>query len=227
MMKNSFNLKSKYENIAGIKAANKHIYDCIKDVDNFDSLESLGEDKLDNIIYRSEKIALSCRNSLEKIVKEKPQNSSFYYEKPLENNPVKVDFNDNYLSIFTPFTFKRFYRDDSMKENYLLMNYVKSALYFYQKENKITLFRSLKTPLIVMIIRKGKSFNRMKICDNDNLENGRIINEIFDCLGYSDNVLQMDIFSCFRLVESDEQCGVEFLVFPADNLINHIGLFQR
>ena len=107
------------------------------------------------------------------------------------------------------------------------MKYVCSALNTWQNQNNIELFRSLQVPLIAMIIRKSTTFNRQKICDNDNLENGRIINEIFDALGFSDNALLMDIHSCFRLVSSEEKEGVDFIIFPLNLLEKHLDLIVK
>jgi hypothetical protein len=104
-----------------------------------------------------------------------------------------------------------------MKENYILMNYVRAALIRWQEENGADLFQTLKPPLTVMIIRKGPAYDRQKICDNDNLENGRIVNEIMEALGCSDNAMVLDLYSCFRITEDAEDFGMEFVVFPRED----------
>ena len=195
-----------------IRSAEKKIYDIVSDHDYFDKLENYSENELDNIIYRAEKIALSCRNAMEKKEKQNYEKHKTEEKADSKNAMTRVSFDGKILKIETPFTFKRFYRDSSSKENYILMNYIKIALADWQKQNHLDLFRAISAPLVVIMIRKGPKYDRTKICDNDNLENGRIINEIFDALGYSDNALRMDLYSCFRIEEDAERFGMEFQI---------------
>ena len=178
----------------------------------FETLTELSEDELDEIIYRTEKTALSCRSAWERKEKDPLQEADGDIEETDDCHGVSVDFDGRALRVRTPFTFKRFYRDGSMKENFILMNYVRAALRKWQEEHGTELYRVLKPPLTVMIIRKGPVYDRRKICDNDNLENGRIVNEIMEALGMSDNAMVLDLYSCFRVEEDMDDFGMEFIV---------------
>ncbi len=184
----------------------------------FDLLTDLSEDELNEIIYRTEKSALSCRAALETRHREGVYTRSGNAHSGSDTGGVRVEFDGRTLRVHTPFTFKRFYRDSSMKENYILMNYVRAALIKWQEENGTDLFQALKPPLTVMIIRKGPAYDRQKICDNDNLENGRIVNEIMEALGCSDNAMVLDLYSCFRITEDAEDFGMEFVVCPRSDV---------
>lgn len=147
----------------------------------------------------------------------KPETWKTNYE-----NLVRVSYKDNVLKVTTPATFKRFKIDNSLKENYVLMNYVQACLNSWASQNNIDLFHLIPSPCTALIIRKMTKFNRIKICDNDNMENGRIINTIFEALGYSDNALNMDLYSCFRLCNTEEECGMEFVIIPRNDVTNII-----
>ncbi|MBR3251197.1 MAG: hypothetical protein IKF80_05775 [Erysipelotrichaceae bacterium] len=210
--KRSFDIDSAYNNIVEMDSALKHIDDALKNYNRYDGPENMSYDDLDNIIYRAEKIALTCRFAIEN--KEK---TSEYFERKEEKNymknlPVSVNFTDGILKIQTPFTFKRMYREGSAKENYVLMNYVRAALSEWKDEQGNDLFQIIKPPFDVYIIRRKKKWNSIQICDHDNLENGRIINEIFMALGYSDNAGNVDLHCQFRLVDKDEDEGMLFVV---------------
>ena len=222
MSEKLFDIISKYDTINSISSNYKNICDDLNDYNCFDKIADLNEELLDKIIYKSEKIALSCRYFLENkedYISEKQQEIK---EKNLSNLPVEIDFKDKTLRIKTPLTFKRFYRDGSLKENYILMNYIKSSLIIWQKNNNFDLYRSIKSPFIILIKRKSNVYDRKKICDNDNLENGRIINEIVEALGYTDNAIQMDLISSYRYVDDVNESGMEFVIFSNEDLENHL-----
>ena len=185
-------------------------------------LKELSFDELDLLIYLAEKLALSCRNIVEikEKTKEDPAAGRTVFE--TENHGVTVEFDEKTLRIRTPFTFKRFYRDGSLKENYILMNYVRAGIKRWQNEHHTDLFYALRPPLTMLILRKGPSYERSKICDNDNLENGRIVNEIVEALGCSDNALCLDLFSGFRIVRDEKDYGMEFVLFSSNELKEHL-----
>ena len=118
--KKTFDLTSKYDNPNGLLSAINIISESVNKYDRFDDLEEMSFDDLDNIIYRAEKIALSCRCSMEKKEKTSDKIEEKYSDLFIKNNPISISFDGKTLRIFTPFTFKRMYRDDSLKENYLL-----------------------------------------------------------------------------------------------------------
>ena len=222
-MNRLYALSSGYETIREASGAVKKMQAHLAGHEVSESLEKLGEDKLDDVIYRAEKLALSCRYALENTGKEYAFSSGNNSETDHDIHGVSVVSDDGTLRIRTPFTFKRAYRDGSLKENYILMNYVRAALTKWQNETQTDLFRIMKAPLTVIIKRCGPYYDRRRICDNDNLENGRIINEIFAALGYSDNALMMDLISIFRIKEDMKDFGMEFIIFPSAELREHIG----
>jgi hypothetical protein len=124
-IKYSFAVPYHYKTINEINRAVSSIYACIHHHEDSESVSNMTYDELDNIIYRSEKIALTCRKYLEEKEKSDPnfdvdsyKFGSLLYQK---NIPVNIQFTDRTLRVNTPLTFKRFYRDGSLKENYLLM----------------------------------------------------------------------------------------------------------
>lgn len=177
--------------------------------------------------------SLSLPNDLE-LIEDKHEmysnNLKIYYKpetwKLKCDNIVTVSYINNVLKVTTPATFKRFKLDNSLKENYVLMNYVKASLNNWALHNNIDLFHLISSPCTVIILRKMTKFNRNKICDNDNMENGRIINTIFEALGYSDNALNMDLYSCFRLCQIDKEEGMEFIVMPRNIAAEYISQLE-
>lgn len=227
MEKNSYNIPNAYETVVEVLNAANKIHHNINSHDLYDKLDTVEPEKLGNVIYLSEKIALSLRNKLSENTIENEKNVDYLDQFFTYDNMVSVYFDGNALVINTPFTFKRFYREGNEHENYLMMNYIKSALNRWQKNNNFDLYRSIQQPLTVMIIRKGNTFNRTKICDNDNLENGRIINELFEVLGYSDSAFQTDLFSCFRLIDDNENEGMQFRIISSKDIYSQLDLINK
>ena len=210
------NIKNRITNIDGINKSIGRMQRFLFGKDQETDLTSLPINELDEVVYNSEKIALSCRQAIE--IKEYREEDYFDedYEKiSLKDNPVSVNYDGEILRIKTPMTFKRMYRDGSLKENYMLMNYVDIALKDYVERHQ-SLFEGVKIPLVAIIKRTSDGFSSTKICDNDNLENGRIINKIMSALGHSDNAMVMDIYSCFRVCKTEEEIGTEFIIVPFD-----------
>lgn len=216
MNNKKYNVVGAYIDIDKIKKAISHIEKSITNYEDYDSIAEVSEDDLDNILYRSEKLALSCRKAMEYKENDDIENGNNIIRKSDEDMPVRVEFDDNILKIYTPFTLKRMYRDGSLKENYVLMNYVCAALKKWQEDNNFDLFMSINLPLDVYIIRRKMKWNRNSICDHDNLENGRIINEIFLALGYSDSPKNVDLHCMFRFVDKPEDEGMLFLIKNRD-----------
>ena len=210
-------MKKPYKKIKDLDQAVNRLEKILLDYGDQSSLNDLEIAELSSIIYNTEKIALSCRQAIEeKEIVDEDYYDEDYLKNCIMNLPIDVDYTNEILKIKTPLTFKRMYRDGSIKENYILMNYVKAALSNYSTTNK-ELYHSVNVPLIAIIKRISTSFSPNKICDNDNLENGRIINEVMSALGYSDNANVMDIYSCFRLCEDENESGTEFIFVKKDN----------
>ena len=210
-------MKKPYKKIKDLDQAVNRLEKILLDYGDQSSLNDLEITELSSIIYNTEKIALSCRQAIEeKEIVDEDYYDEDYLKNCIMNLPIDVDYTNEILKIKTPLTFKRMYRDGSIKENYILMNYVKAALANYSTTNK-ELYHSVNVPLVAIIKRISTSFSPNKICDNDNLENGRIINEVMSALGYSDNANVMDIYSCFRLCEDENESGTEFIFVKKDN----------
>ena len=210
------NVKKRIVSIDELSHAVAHMQRQFIDKDSDENLASLPISELSEIVYEGEKIALSCRQAMEEkgyekgdyIIKE-------YQEISTKNIPVDVQYINGILRVRTPLTFKRMYRDGSLKENYMLMNYVEAALKEYIERNG-SLFDKVDIPLVAIIKRTSNSYDTNKICDNDNLENGRIVNSIMSAIGYSDNPMIMDIYSCFRVCKNIEEAKTEFIFTSYD-----------
>jgi len=212
-----FDMKKPYKKIKDLDQAVNRLEKILLEYGDQSSLSDLEIGELSSIIYNTEKVALSCRQAIEdREINEEDYYDEDYLKNCVMNLPVSVEYAEGVLKIKTPLTFKRMYRDDSLKENYVLMNYVGAALSNYSSANS-DIYHLVKTPLVAVIKRVSSSFSQSKICDNDNLENGRIINKIMSSLGYSDNANVMDIYSCFRVCEDENECGTEFIFISKDN----------
>lgn len=139
-----------------------------------------------------------------------------------QDSYIKVSFEKDVLRIQTPITFKRFNSNKNVKQNYLMFDYVNAALKNWEKKNNIKLKQLIEAPCIVVVKRKLVQFNKTRICDNDNMEVGRIVNAIFDNLLYSDNARNMDLFSCYRNCKTKNEEGMEFVVFAKKNLYSNL-----
>lgn len=186
------------------------------DKENDEHITSLPIQELNEIVYDAEKIALSCRKAIE----EKECEEEDYFDKnyqriSTQNIPVTVMYINGILRIKTPLTFKRMFHEESLKGNYLLMNYVDIALQEYIEKNG-PLFEKVDAPFVAIIKRVSNTYNQNNICDNDNIENGRIINRIASVIGHSDNPMLMDIYSCFRMCKQEEEIGTEFIFTSYD-----------
>ena len=227
---NSYNLNSALTNVDQISRATERINDAFGGFDRYEELSNTSYDALDSVIYEAEKIALSCRRSLENISKTDKdyenfgpifpqkddeilstfdQNTALFYN---GKYPVNIEFTNGILKISTPLTFKRFYRKGNLKENYVLMVYVRNALIRWQKENYFDLYRSIETPMVLSIVRKTPNKKISGICDCDNMENNRIANEILDALGNTDNALVLSVFSTLVVTNDPDDYGMEFIL---------------
>ena len=130
--------------------------------------------------------------------------------------PIKVTFEDHSLHVFTPLTFER-----GMPDSYILAKLVRTELQKYQEKVGFSLFWKLEPPLAVVILRRAQKYTS-RLRDNDNMETGRIINTVFPELGLSDNCkLVPDIHSGFRIIDSLEEEGMEFIVFSQKHAKEH------
>ena len=204
-------------------------------------LSDLSYDELDDMLYRLEKDSLSCRYFIGKktVPKNITNDGSFYKKNSCFNNDfymskypnnmyddIQATFQNGVILVKTPLTFKRMKRQNSVKENYILIKYIEEKVRNCIKNNYSEILK-LQRPFTVIMKRKYVSYHQRLICDNDNMENGRVINAIFDALNRSDNVQEMDVISCARKVETAEEEGMEFYAFPSCDLEKHLDLLKH
>lgn len=201
-------------------------------------LNELSYEMIDKLIYEHEKISLSFRQALEEketpkdlfrngmLIRLNPDNhkDNVYSFQNKKNLGIKVWEKNNGLFIKTPFTFKRINNNKNVKENYQLVQYIEKELKKWLKYNDIS-FLEGNDKLIFIIKRITLNSNIYSICDNDNMENGRIVNMIFDCLQKSDNFLEMNLCSCVNITDSIENTGMVFIVTKNENFKKNIEFF--
>lgn len=210
------NVKRRIVDVLGLNKAIARVQRLIFNKEESADLTSLSINELDEIVYETERTALSCRQAIE--LKEYMEEDYFddeYVKISTKDIPVDVTYINGILRIKTPLTLKRKDREGTAKDNYLLMNYVEIALKEYTDKHG-SLYEKVDIPLVAIIKRTSNSFKANKICDNDNLENGRIINKIVSALGCSDNAMVMDVYSCFRICKHKEGIGTEFILTSYD-----------
>lgn len=191
------------------------------------SLGLMSENDLDEVIFRSEKAAVSCRKikeiramNDEVLIESDEENKNAFHDTSAE---IRVEFDGKILKIMTPYTFKNKYEKANHQANYLLQLYVRNALIRWQKENSVDLFHALTPPLILEIKRKTLSKTR-SVADNDNIENGRITNTIMNVLGVSDNWHNMSLYSCVEPVNDPDDGGMEFIIAEKETFFAHHGM---
>ena len=211
--KRYYQINYPFENVGELRNSAEKIVSFLRQFDDETALENIPESIANKIIFLSEKSDLSLRGALEKQV----NTEEYFYKKPVDYQPVSVNFDGNILTVKTPLTLKRSGVEANDRSNYILMNYVRAALEEWQDTNNISLYKSIDWPVTAFIIRKGNGYKTRKICDNDNIENGRIINEIFAALGYSDNVRIMDLYSKYECAADKQDIGTEFILVPKSN----------
>ena len=206
--KRYFQLRDPYETVGELRDSLIKAVELLGSISAEEPLESLPESIVNDIIYAAEKADLSLRCASEKQAEMQPE----IITKDIDQQPVAITFDGRMLIVKTPLTLKRSGIEANDKHNYMLMNYARAALEQWQDQHGLSLYKSIDWPVVAFIIRKGNGNIIRGICDNDNLENGRIINEIFGALGYSDNVLIMDLCSKYEPAESKADIGTEFIL---------------
>lgn len=184
-------------------------------LENYNDLEDrklndIDADDLLKILRLSEILSTSCRNALEICSNHDDEFNFFSKVKSKnfdENLPVYAESFENYLYIFSPFTFKR-----SLKNSFNLSQYLKASL-MKLKENGEFNFKA-KGPYSFVVIRKTKSFKTSEICDNDNMETSQLVNTVFRFLGTSDSPTHCDFVSYYEQCEDDEEVGLHIYLVP-------------
>lgn len=200
-----------YKSVGNIKNLNKEINRIASKYKDDTPIEKMSFNDADHLLFMAEKLGVSIRELVDEYPFEQGiEDVTYKFVTP--DYPIKVSFENNILRVKTPTTFKRMFRDNSLKENYVLMRYVKNAIYTFQQNEGIDIKHKLELPLTMLLVRRSLKFSQSIICDNDNLENGRIINEIMKVLGYNDSPKELDLHCCYRTCEKKEDVGMEFIV---------------
>lgn len=202
----------------------KSINSSKKIIENYDedlNINEISYGDLNEILYSCERISLSCRYALGEIYEEDgiwSEETKSDFEK---NFDVSVQFSNQTLRVFCPLTFKRCGKTKSLKYNYTLVQYIKAALISFQEQTGFSLLHSIPLPLCTFNIRRTTNPNS-HVYDNDNMENNRITNEMFNALGYSDNPLNTDLFCHFEITDDPEKEGMEFIICSQSETTNII-----
>ena len=121
--------------------------------------------------------------------------------------PVSTSLSNEILHVFVPITIKR-----RNTKNKRLGAYVRYCLEEFQKEHSVKLREMFPKPVAVFCIRHVHRFNHA-VFDNDNNEDGPIVNEIFQFLGRSDNPNNMRMYANgVSIVPESVPTGVEFII---------------
>lgn len=215
----------KFSKTKQIKKTLENILSCCSHYDGESTVADFSKKDLENLVFWSEKIALSCREAMEEQEIKNEIIPNFSNRNSSENLPLSINFTDEILEINCPFTFTSTSKYHGVQMYYQFPEYVRIALMRYQYENNIEFSDYIKPPYTTCIIRKSKTFSLQKFCDNDNMENKRIINHIASVLKTTDNANTMDLMSCFRTVTENEKTGTTFLVFS--NKLDKISVIKQ
>lgn len=143
----------------------------------------------------------------------------------LKNLPVSVKFENKILTVHTPYVFRRAYGKDYTMTNFLMANFVNLALKKWLIDNgkydnlDDYYHDNLDEKLVVIVTRYTKKYNRNDICDNDNIETGRIINTIFSNVWRSDSAQYLDYYVRYRETDDETKWGTEFKVMSQEKVI--------
>ena len=170
-----------------------------------------------SVLESTETVAMIMRR---KIADKTAQNGSDEIRKANDKNifGINVSYINRMLVVDTPLTLQR-----KSKSAYLFGSEIGATLNRWQRLHpEQTLFHDMKPPFVLVMIRY--SSRKTGIQDNDNIEAGRIINAMFTAIGYSDNVLNMSLYSTVR-IGTAHPYGVSFIVFPKSEMKDHLDLF--
>ena len=223
--KKSFGMTAPRETVGQLRILTKRMNYYLADYGDEEPLKDVDLNDLNEALYRSQLFSNSCRYAMEKSEKTFASAEDFNSVTPSEDIPdsvVSVSFDGHILRIHTPFTFFRFTKSAHDPRNYQVIIPIRAALIKWQKENNFDLHGALTPPLTSAIIRHSVDDNPGRLCDNDNMENGRIINEIANALGVSDNPFVMDLISAVRKETDGQKQGMEFLFFERREIRRYI-----
>ena len=197
------------------------------------ALKNFSADDICLLSAAAERIDLRCRASMEEKRKEIPDwdmGSIELSEGFMQDIPCRADFDGKALIVSTPLTIKRGNSKSPIvqKDNYVLSTYVAVAIKYWQRLNpEVNIYLNeefVHGELVCIIKRKASRYNKNIHCDNDNIENGRILNVMCSALGCSDNCKVMDLVSCFRESSNPENIGTDFIITKRKHLNYYLGV---
>ena len=240
-----------FGSVKDFKNHTRSIANILSEYGNNADFSDIEYEKICDILYHSELMGLHARKSLsDKIV---PQLSIFQErgldkkersatliidEKDIlknikqediafDNYPIEMSFDGKLLTVHTPLTFKRGYKNNTIMANYTLAIYVENMIRKWENEHQFEIYNTLELPLILVMKRVQKEFSIYKVCDNDNIENQKIINSIARALGDDDNAYIMSLFSMFDTDEDEKNHGTWFYLFSERDLDKYSYLFKK
>lgn len=215
--------KAYFYTVDGLKTKLQQINNDLDKLYDEAPLDEIDPEELNDIIYKLEISALSCRYAVATSKYPQLETDVSLEELASMNYPVTVEFNNKTLTVTTPIVFRNYHDKKNMVRNFMLASYVEYALKRWQNGSKTDLKQMIECPLVVIMQRCGYKWSNSKYCDNDNLESSKIINKIvIDGLGYSDNARNMTIITTFKQVDSPEEDCTKFIIFGRSNLTDHM-----
>ena len=116
-----YDVEFSYETVENVTSSLKKITEIMSGYPPETRLENMSENDRDEVIYRSEKIDLSCRKSAayrdgnsSNFEQENHETASDFFP---ETSQVFVSFADEILTVKTPLTLKRFGKESNEKYN--------------------------------------------------------------------------------------------------------------
>jgi len=193
---------------------------CAKLLDNLSKFDLASREDLENIydnLYENTRLSLMERGFLEKAERMEFPFEDYNYDRLCTKDfPCKISITNDAFIIKVPLTIGR--KNSSSKkiqaQNYQIGSLISTAIAI-EKERNIDDILALSSyfseeKLTMIVKRITDTFNRNTLCDNDNLEDGRVINTICNTLMVTDNCLKMDLVKCWRKATPEEEIGTEF-----------------
>lgn len=185
---------------------------------NYDELSDLLSDAermaisvrkaMNNIEKKDNKIIINNDNEFETINELRIIDEAKNRSLDVSTYDINCEFVEGIFKLHCPLTFKRKTTNDNLIDNYLLSNCIEIAIKKWEKDNSISLKNVIEIPFVCVVERVSNKFNINKICDNDNLENSRIINTITQALSLTDNAKNMDLYLKFTENKDENKEGM-------------------
>lgn len=182
--------------------------------DSFPAAAYFTGPKVRETLYLLEKLQYDLRATIEQYEENRPDfskkvsNMDCFFEMPCSFLCGK-----NYLKIITPITCKKRSSKSSVSaEDFMLSNFLEAKISAWVYEHSDSEFRRLhrlfeREELVCVLVRKGRKEEVSSFKDNDNIENGRLLNTMCRALSLSDSCDRMNLFSHYESVgEGEEPC---------------------